>query len=142
MKTIFWLFTGFLLGFVFVSIAGRRTKGGRTLMAIGIVVGAWFYIPLAFTGNADLNGLLMEVVGAALFTAMAWTGVRYSVWWLIAGWGTHILWDVGLHLIGHGNEFIDSWYPLFCMMFDLVVAIYLLFFMKQEKRSVSARIVG
>ncbi len=69
---------------------------------------------------------------------MAWAGVRYSVWWLVAGWGTHILWDVGLHLIGDGGEFIASWYPLLCMAFDLAAAIYILCLIKQGKQLAQA----
>ena len=135
MNTILWLFLGFLLGLVFVRVVGKRTRDGRFLLGGGLVVGAWIYVPLALTSNADARWLIVEIIGAAIFTLMAWAGIRYSIWWLALGWGTHIIWDVGLHLVGSG-AFISSWYPFLCMAFDLVAAAYISFFMSRQNRAI------
>lgn len=134
MNTFAWLLLGFVLGLIFVNIVRKRAQGGRLLLAGGIVVGAWVYIPLAITSKADIDWLIVEVMGAALFTAMAWLGIHYSVWWLVAGWATHVFWDIGLHLLGGGAEFTSSWYPLLCLSFDLVAATYIAFFRSQQDR--------
>lgn len=139
LNTIAWLLLGFLLGLAFVHVAGRQAQNGRLLLAIGIVVGAWIYVALAIAGKSDIRWLTTEIMGAAIFTAIAWAGIRYSIWWLVAGWATHVVWDVGLHLIGDGSEFTGSWYPLLCVAFDLVVAIYILYLIKQEKRGVGVQ---
>jgi hypothetical protein len=134
LNTIAWLLLGFLLGLAFVHVAGRQAQNGRLLLAMGIVVGAWIYVPLAIAGKADIRWFIVEIFGAALYSSMAWAGIRYSVWWLVAGWATHMLWDIGLHQIGEGRRFTGPWYPLLCVAFDLVVAIYILYLIKQEKR--------
>jgi uncharacterized protein DUF6010 len=133
-NTIAWLLLGLMFGLIFVNIVRKRAQDGRLLLAGGIVVGAWIYVPLAITGNTDTRWLIVEVLGAALFTAMAWAGIRYSVWWLVAGWATHVLWDFGLHLSGQNTDFISAWYPLLCASFDSVVATYITFTMSQPDR--------
>jgi len=140
MNIIAWLSIGFLLGLIFVNIAGRQAQNERFLLGMGIVVGAWIYVPLALVSKSDIRWLATEIMGAAIFTAVAWAGLRYSIWWLVVGWATHIAWDAGLHLIGKGNEFTASWYPLLCIAFDLVVAIYILLFARQENRAIDAHI--
>ena len=82
MNKMIWLPLGALFGLIFVSIAHRRTRDERFLLASGIVIGAWIYVPLAMAGNANTMWLIAEVLVASFFTVIAWAGTRYSIWWL------------------------------------------------------------
>jgi hypothetical protein len=94
------------------------------LLAFGLIAAALIYIVLTIP-KADVRWLALEGVGVALFTALAWLGLRVSLWWLTLGWLAHVGWDVGLHL-DRPQPVVGPWYPLLCVGFDLVVAGFLL----------------
>ena len=132
MNPITFLFLGFLFGLAFINIAGKRPRGGASLLANGLVVAALIYVPFALMGCAGTMWLIVEVIAVVLFGAMAWAGIQYSFGWLALGWAAHSLWDFGLHIVGDGARFTAAWYPLMCITFDLVVAAYILLFMKRQ----------
>jgi hypothetical protein len=114
-----------VLGALFVLLARRRPNPGEVrLLAFGLIAAALIYIVLAIP-KADVRWLALEGVGVALFTALAWLGLRVSLWWLTLGWLAHVGWDVGLHL-DRPQPVVGPWYPLLCVGFDLVVAGFLL----------------
>jgi hypothetical protein len=40
------------------------------------------------------------------------------------GLGDTPSWDIGLHYLGPGTLFVPAWYPIACVSFDLLVAVY------------------
>jgi len=66
----------------------------------------------------------VEIAGVVLFGLMGIAGVRGSAWWLVAGWGLHPMWDIGLHYFGPGVQFVPEWYTIGCLSFDVVAAAY------------------
>ena len=58
---------------------------------------------------------MIEAVGVAVFGRM---------WWIVAGWALHPLWDVGLHYLGRGRPFAPETHTIACLSFDLLVAAY------------------
>ena len=56
---------------------------------------------------------------------MGLVGLFGSIWWIVAGWALHPLWDVGLHFLGPGRSFAPETYTIACLGFDLLVAAYI-----------------
>ena len=114
---------GALLGAVFVILARQqRPRSEAVLYAIGLVIAAIIYAGFAVAGAAEPRWMAIEFAGILPFAAFAWLGLRYSTWWLAAGWLAHPLWDTGLHLVSGTPAFVPSWYPIVCIGFDLLVA--------------------
>jgi len=132
------IMVGIVLGSGLVLLVRRSTRVGEVrLLTIGLVVTALLYVVLALAG--DRRELALETGGLAIFGALAWLGSRVSPIWLALGWAGHVAWDVGLHL-ERAQQVVPSWYPLFCVGFDLIVAGYLLSlgFPKQRSRADAA----
>jgi hypothetical protein len=84
-------------------------------------VTAWL-LSSVYLGSSDLEYLMMVVV---LLTAIA--GALWSPWFLAAIWFIHPLWDlIPRDLPEHQHDL-----PLACLMYDLVVAVYLLWRIRQ-----------
>ncbi len=65
------------------------------------------------------------MAGVVIYSGMGLTGLRGSLWWLVAGWALHPLWDMGLHYAGPGRSFAPILeYVIPCLSFGLVVAAY------------------
>ena len=120
-----WLLLGFLLGLAYLALARRSADGEARVLATGLVVAALIYVGLATVSDAYVPWLGLELIGVALYDALAGLGLRYSLWWLVVGWAVHTAWDVGLHLIGGGAAFTPAWYAVGCVSFDLMVAGYI-----------------
>ena len=95
------------------------------MLATGLVVAALIYVGLATLGGATAPWIGGELIGVALYSALAGLSLRYSLWWLAVGWAAHPAWDVGLHWIGGGAVFTPAWYTVACVSFDLLVAGYI-----------------
>ena len=67
---------------------------------------------------------MIEAVGVAVFGGMGMVGLFGRMWWIVAGWALHPLWDVGLHYLGPGRPFAPETYTVACLSFDLLVASY------------------
>ena len=115
-----WIGVGVVLS---SGLLRRAARGGasrlRRVLAVGLVVAAAVYVPFALAAG-DAGRLVVELAGVAVFAVPAYLGFRGSSRLLAAGWVGHVLWDVGLHMVGpaYGPE----WYAALCIGFDLVVA--------------------
>lgn len=113
---------GALLAACFVLLARRAAREDR-ILAIGLAVAAAIYLVFAVLHGAAGGEVAVELAGVAVFSLVAWAGVRVSPWWLALGWAAHVLWDVALH--PPGTDFwVPKWYGPLCIGFDLVVAFY------------------
>jgi hypothetical protein len=92
----------------------------RVHFAAGLVVAALIYVGFAIA-RGTTGSLLVELGGVALFTAIAFLGMRYSRWFLAAGWAAHVGWDLFLHPVDT-SSYAPWWYPALCLGFDLAVA--------------------
>lgn len=124
MYTFIWLLLGAILALPYVACARRRPRAIAVIYGSGLIVAACIYPLFALAANASSAWLAMELVGVALYGAMALAGMRWSGWWLVLGWGLHPLWDLGLHLLGPGAHLVPAWYALACLSFDLIVAAH------------------
>jgi hypothetical protein len=134
MMTTIWLLAGVFLGALWIAWVSRHKRGGRQVLAIGLLLAAAVYVAFAF-GADSVGWVVLESIGLLAFGCLGWLGIRGNVVWLAAGWGLHPLWDVGLHWHGPGAAVVPDWYAVACVSFDLVVAIYILYTLAQPARS-------
>ncbi len=102
----------------------RGRRGEDRIFAQGLFVAALVYVGFALAGGAGLGALVTELIGVALFGAVAWLGLRRSALWLAAGWAAHVGWDLLLHPLA-GPAYAPAWYVRACLGFDLVVAAWI-----------------
>lgn len=96
----------------------------RGLFAWGLLVAALVYLGFVLAAGAGVGALIAELVGVALFAAVAWLGMRRSALWLAAGWAAHVGWDLLLHPLTEAG-YAPAWYVRGCIGFDLVVAAWI-----------------
>jgi hypothetical protein len=102
----------------------RSRRREDVIYALGLVVAALVYVGFALAAGAGTAVLIAELVGVALFGAVAWLGVRRTALWLAAGWALHVGWDLLLHPLS-GPGYAPAWYVRACIGFDLVVAAWI-----------------
>jgi hypothetical protein len=117
-------------GLTIAIVLSLKLEREKQIYAIVLIIAALIYIAFSFNSQ-EWQWMLIESVGALIFSTMAVLGLKFSPLWLVAGWVTHPIWDVSLHQI-HPTAFVPSWYPIVCLGYDCVIAIYLLLRLKQE----------
>jgi hypothetical protein len=102
------------LGFIF--IATFFWLPARIQLAAWAVASAWL-LSGVYLGSSDF-----EVVVLIVVCLMALAGVLWSPWFLVVLWFVHPLWDlIPRDLPEHQHDL-----PLACLIYDLIVAVYLL----------------
>ena len=96
----------------------------RSFLILFLFIAAGVYVVFALRASEGILWVLVEVVGVAIFGAMALLGLRGSLWWIVAAWALHPLWDVVLHYLGSGSTFAPETYTIACLSFDWLVAAY------------------
>lgn len=114
---------GVLAAVPFVLFARTRRLEDR-VYALGLLVAALVYLGLALAARAGVGPLVGELIGVALFGAVAWLGLRRSALWLATGWAAHVGWDLLLHSLA-GSGYAPAWYVRACVGFDLAVAAWI-----------------
>ncbi len=102
----------------------RTRRGEDRIYAQGLLVAALVYVVFVLAGAAGAGALVTELVGVAVFGAVAWLGARRSPLWLAAGWAAHVGWDLLLHPLTAAG-YAPAWYVRACIGFDLVVAAWI-----------------
>lgn len=119
------LILGLALSAAFILIVrAQGCEGENRKFGIGLIVAALIYLSFAVASAKPL-WIFGEAVGVAIFTSLVTLGLKRSPWFLALGWAVHPIWDVVLHLVGKGGQFVPSWYPVSCISFDFLVAIYI-----------------
>jgi hypothetical protein len=114
---------GFLSGLVvilFITLLkkyDKRTIYGLTLCAIGFL-----YVGFAWT---DITQEIINSLQAIFFLFLAYFGIRKNVYFLIAGYFLHGIWDIAYSL--HADPgLIPPQYDWFCLTIDFTFGFYLL----------------
>ncbi len=120
--------TSFLVGAALALVTGAVGASSgldrdRAFYAtVLIVVASYDCLFAAIGGRPSL--LLWESTVFLLFAAAAVTGFRTSMWVVVAGLASHGFFDA---VRGHvlDDPGIPSWWPSFCLMFDLTAGAFL-----------------
>jgi hypothetical protein len=105
-------------------IAFDRERGFYPLILIVI---ATYYILFATIGMSigmSKSAVQLEFLAAAVFVAIAVTGYKRTLWIVVAGLAAHGLFDL-LHAQLISNPGVPSFWPPFCLSYDVVAACYL-----------------
>jgi hypothetical protein len=117
-----------LIGAVLAFIVGLlATMTGldrdRAFYPTVTMVIASLYALFAVMG-ASTHTLLIESLVGAIFLAVAITGFKSSLWLVVAALAAHGIFD-----LAHGNVIdnpgVPSWWPAFCLTYDMTAAAYL-----------------
>src|SRR3954468_183004 len=125
MQTLLWLFSGLVVGLLFVNVTRRLgEKAEGRILAFSLIAAALIYAIFAAASEAS-GWIAVELIGVLIFSAFAELGLKRSILWLAAGWAAHPLWDAGLHLSGIGANVAPTLYVFICIGFDVTVAAYI-----------------
>jgi len=108
---------------VTVAVALLLPSAARVpLLGVALGVAAGVYPGFAHGGTSVRERGIQWVVTAA-FALVATVGIAFNAWWIAIGWVLHAAWD-GLHHAGRRGAWVPAHYPMFCLTFDLALAIY------------------
>src|SRR5262245_35949262 len=109
---------GAVLAILLIVVTHLVRPCARAVLFVVLLIAAFMYVRFALVGGAGPRWVSAEVVGVVLFGGIAWRGLDRSLWWLIAGWALHPIWDIGLHYLGPGRRFVRplAW-PIPCLSF-------------------------
>jgi len=89
---------------------------------VALVV-AHYYILFAAIGRSN-PALIWESLAALLFFALAVAGFKNNLWLIVAALVGHGVFDFFHHLLIH-NPGVPSWWPGFCLSFDVMAGVIL-----------------
>ena len=120
------LLAGAVLGLVTDAVAlALPRQQARQLSAAALAAAGGVYLGFA-VADGRRSALLVQTGELLGFTAWAALAVqRDSPGLLGAGWLAHPIWDA-LHYRGRGPTRVRSWFPAFCIGYDVALAAPLL----------------
>jgi hypothetical protein len=114
---------GLVLGLASNAFAAPLSAAdARVYLAILLAAVAWIYLGFAIA-DGRRSAIVVQAICAAVFLNVAFLGVQLDSARLLGlGFVAHAGWD-WLHHDGHGPTRVRSWYPPFCVVADLVIAV-------------------
>jgi hypothetical protein len=94
---------------------------------VTIVIAA-YYVLFAVMG-ASTHVLILESLVGAVFLAVAVSGFRSSLWLVVVALAAHGMFDL-VHGRVISNPGVPSWWPQFCLTYDVSAAAYLAWLLK------------
>lgn len=120
---------GFIIGglvSVLASLVGLDKERG--FYAVVLIVISSYYVLFAIMGGSAPT-ILAELLVLGAFALIAFFGFKRSPWFLVAGLSGHGIFDFfHPHLIT--NPGVPSWWPGFCLAYDITAASYLAWLLK------------
>jgi len=89
---------------------------------VAIVI-ASLYSLFAVMG-ASTHALVLEALVGGAFAAVAVFGFRSSLWFVVVALAAHGVFDL-FHGAVVSNPGVPSWWPAFCLMYDVTAAAYM-----------------
>lgn len=96
-----------------------------------MIVIASYYALFAVMG-ASVEVVALEAVPIAVFVVASIAGYKYSLWLVVAALVAHGVFDV-LHSKIILNPGVPSWWPGFCLAYDLAAGLYLAWLLKTHR---------
>lgn len=108
-----------------------RLDRDRAFYPTVTIVIAFLYSLFAVMG-ASSHALVLEALAGAVFLAAALLGFRSSLWIVVFALAAHGIFDLA-HARVISNPGVPSWWPLFCLSYDVVAAGYLAWRLKSGR---------
>ena len=120
MAPLIGAFLAFTVGLLATASGLDRDRGFYPTVTIVI---ASYYALFAVMG-ASTHALVLESLVGAVFLAAVVAGFRSSLWVVVVALAAHGVFD-----LTHGwiiaNPGVPSWWPAFCLTYDMTAAAYL-----------------
>jgi hypothetical protein len=85
-----------------------------------LVIIASYYVLFAVMGGST-RALLIESIAMTLFVVIAVAGFKFNIWLVVAALAGHGIFDM-VHGQLITNPGVPTWWPPFCLAYDVVVA--------------------
>lgn len=124
-----------LAGLTILLIQTLSLENNHKMYAVALIIAASIYLGFSLLSQ-NTTWIFTETVGTITFSLIAFIGVKFSPWFLAMGWLIHPVWD--LLIDNHKlTTFVPYWYPTFCIGYDIVIALYIVWkcIKPQEKNS-------
>jgi uncharacterized protein DUF3703 len=110
------------LGICFLATVVGLDRDRAFYPTLMIVIASYYGLFAVIGGS--LHALMLELVGIAAFALLSLIGFRLTLWWVVGALVAHGVFDWF-----HGRLIADpgvpSWWPMFCVTYDVVAAAYL-----------------
>ena len=113
-----------ILSGLFIIIAFGILKRIDKPTIYGLILAGIGFLYVGFTWT-DLTALIVTSTQAILFVLFAYFGIKKNIYFLIAGYFLHGIWDLTYDLF-QKSELIPPHYDLFCLSIDFTMGLYLL----------------
>jgi hypothetical protein len=132
------------LAYLIGALLALGVGGAATLLGVDrdrafyptvVAVVASYYALFAVIGGSD-HALGLETAVITVFLAASIVGFKYSLWVVVAALAAHGIFDA-LHGRLIANPGVPTWWPAFCLAYDVVAAGYLAYLLL--RRGVAAR---
>jgi len=95
-----------------------------------VVIASYYGLFAVMDGSAQ--AVFNETVVTAVFLGATVLGFKRNLWFVVAALVTHGLFDFFHgHLIF--NPGVPSWWPMFCLAYDVVAAVYLSYLLRHSR---------
>jgi len=124
---------GLLVG-TFLALAvglfatATRLDRDRAFYPTVMIVIAALYSLFAVMGEST-QALVLELVAGVVFIVAAVSGFRSSLWMVAVALAAHGMFDL-VHGRFISNPGVPTWWPAFCMTYDVTAAAYLAWLLK------------
>ena len=105
--------------------------------AVTIVV-ASYYALFAIMG-ASTQILVAELLAGAAFLVVAVFGFKSSLWFVVVALAAHGIFDL-THDQFISNPGVPSWWPAFCLTYDVTAAAYLAWLLRSGRTRAAAQL--
>ncbi len=102
----------------------------RAFFPVILIVIASYYALFAVMGGS-MNTLIVESIVITVFVANAVAGFRLNLWLVAAALAAHGIFDL-VHGSFVANPGVPTWWPRFCLAYDVIVAAVLAFLLLQR----------
>jgi hypothetical protein len=97
---------------------------------VTIVIALYYALFAVMGGSVEV--LALEAVAIAVFVAASIAGFKNSLWLVVAALVIHGVFDVA-HDQLISNAGVPTWWPNFCLGYDLVAGLYLAWLLKTNR---------
>jgi len=108
-----------------------RLDRDRAFYPTVMIVIASLYALFAVMG-ASTRALVLESLVGAAFVLAAVSGFRSSLWVVVAALAAHGIFDL-VHGAAISNPGVPSWWPEFCLTYDITAAAYLAWLLRSRR---------
>jgi len=113
-------------------LRSARFDRDRAVYPVILIVTASYYVLFAVLGGS-LHALTIETVVVLGFAVAAVAGFAVNSWWIVAGLAGHGVFDL-VHGRLIANPGVPSWWPAFCLSFDVGLSAWLAVVLIRGKR--------